>query len=344
MKKPLFTSLLVIAFSYVLQAQADFEVFYQSPFGIGVSYNPANNDFKLEFAPSINTPFGSFGISASGSLTKEDEQTVRIIEKEVPTPVYIEVPVFKERIVEKPVIKIRTVEKIKIVETGVYVIELRNYKAGKSQEFIIKGLDVFRIETSGDTKIEAKEGRFVIDVLKSEVTYLEFKGGQLSSENKDDLILKACLELNQELGYNRYPMGFTLNPLEYNPTPNDTSTEQSKLINDSRNRANDLIARYQVSNFNDKPIAFASRVLITQEGIGLAVNEETNGLFKRFSKERDFLFFQWKEFAALGFKMEEDGTLLIQTPYQQTYRLDSRAFSSTHYLRIFKKFIEVVSQ
>ncbi|MCK6695519.1 MAG: hypothetical protein L6Q97_25875, partial [Thermoanaerobaculia bacterium] len=173
---------------------------YFSPISIG--YGSEGWSFELE--KDIKTPFGhvTFEVSSNSKRFEEKKESEKILIKEVEVnkPIHIEVPKYIHVPgPTKTIVKIKEVEKK--VEVRSYIVEINNFNGKNSQEFFISGIESLQIDVSGDTKIEASEGRIAIDFSKSSVKKIRFKGILVSEEdNLKNNLNSALIKFNETTG------------------------------------------------------------------------------------------------------------------------------------------------
>ena len=334
MNNKIIFALLFTCFSTSLFSQVEGEVWYKPPFlPFSISWD-TDDGFSIKAERSISTPYGTFGLGVSGGLNKKDENTVQVPSNNS-KPVYIEVPKY----IDKPIFQIRTVEviKTKIIENKTYILEIRGYKGKASQEFIIKGIDVFLVEVEGKTKIEAREGRVIIDVSESTVNKIMFRGISLGEENESDNINKLCLKYNTTYGMQVQEQSKDITEDYYITekyrtdygTIDERSVRKQKItgkelylttggflvfsqykdftkykVNFEHKRS--LIKGYYIDEFQNQPTALYRDILITNKGIGLPIRRmitKKNILGKeKFDDWQDEdHFFQWNEYVSITF-------------------------------------------
>lgn len=308
------TIIFLLLFHITSIAQDVYGVSYQPPM-LPFSIILSNQGLSVKASGSINTPVGEFGLYASNSLIKKDDDVVDIPMKENANPIYIEIPKYDTitKYIEKPIIKITEVEKIvtKTILDKSYVIELRNFNGKSKQEFIISGVDIMLIEAEGKTKIEAKEGRMIIDLSNSKLTQLNFRGGNLGHEDFNDILTKLLLKYN------------------------DMNNFQSKIRNSSSNsyiNNNGFIVLSDYNNFSqyynfkslrrleddfninykDLPIGYYRKhILVTKKGIGINHALIKKGV-KKFPKKKyernNHIFLNWNQFLNLAYSIKKDKT------------------------------------
>lgn len=261
----------------------DLAVKYKPPFfPVSISYS-TKSGFKVSVEQSISTPLGTIGFSVSEQLSKDEKGNVIIEDTKANQEkiVYIEVPryITKEKIVVRkeveyidrtvpiktpPIIKIREIEKEVIIEDKSYRIEIIRYKGNKTKTFIIKGLDVLNVEAEGNVKIQASEGKLVIDLKKAEVKKLMFRGGQLSPETVEDKIVKLCNHYNEKFGLNG------------NYYASSLITNEELKSNPELDHLRNLIESAVITDYDLVPLALHKNFLIVNKGIVLLLSNRSN--------------------------------------------------------------------
>lgn len=269
----------------------------------------------------------AFNVEISGDLELLAGDVIRVEDTDFYNPVYIELDKFfgeskdaNGKTMQKPVIKIDKEGKSRRINenANAFVLELRNFNGQKKQEFIVNGIDVFLIETNGNTKIEAYDKKIILDVADSQVNQIMFRGGKLKINDFLEKIPQLCMSYNekyQELN------AFTVQDSTLNEE-NDWKIQHVR----------DLITKYDITDFRDQPLAYLGDLIITKNGIGFKVKDgefKKGGGWTKYSKDYIFKFFKWEKFINLEFsKFYDDKQFKIMGPYNNYYLHDGNEFFS----------------
>ena len=287
-----------------------------------------------------------FDLEISGELERLGNDEIHVSENDFNTPVFIELNSYFSEIdaaeedgdlpSARPRIRIdRDGSKRKDYDDDkVFTLELRNFEGNKSQEFIVNGIDVFLIETEGNTKIEAYQKKIVVDVAESGVKEIMFRGGRLLRSNFVEKVPVLCQQYNDRF---QEEAAFAVEDTVLSPL------SQWKL-----EHVRDLITKYNITDFRDEPLAYLGNMFITKNGIGFSVRTGTfkkNGGWTKYSKAPTYKFFPWAKFINLEFaKYYNDRQLKIIAPYNNNYIYNGNPnFSNVEMIQFLKELNYLVS-
>ena len=341
------TIIIMLLVSTVCYSQSEASSKWQKPpvLPIVLSWGQEGLNIHAErtIAAAASIPFD---LEISGELEKLSSDEIHVSESDFNTPVFIELDSYfseldankvkGERAAEKPRIKIdRDGRKRKdMSEEKVFTLELRNFEGNKTQEFIVNGIDVFLIETEGNTKIEAYQKKIVIDVADSGVKEIMFRGGRLLKSNFVEKVPSLCQQYNDKF---QEQAAFTVEDTLLSPM------SRWKL-----EHVRDLITKYNITDFRDEPLAYLGNLFITKNGIGFRVRTGTfkkNGGWTKYSKDHNYMFFPWAKFINLEFdKYYNDRQLKIVAPYSDNYIYEGNPnFSNVEMIQFLKELNHLVS-
>ena len=206
------------------------------------------------------------------------------------------------------------------------------------QVFVFKGLDVFNVVADQGAKSSFKGKVFKVNVGNCKIKQLILKGGLLNLADLDVKIPDLCKKYNSRYFIKRKAF-----------TCLEDCKESDPLTEANYRHVRDLVTKYNLTDYTDKPISFLDDILLTQKGVGINFNagvDEANKLKISFKKKEEetapsyeYHFFPWNKFINLSFSKLEDSTQLRTTdPYGNIYTYDSKIdFSNVELIQFFNE-------
>jgi len=194
------------------------------------------------------------------------------------------------------------------------------YPSGKrrhaQQEILFKGLDVFRVEADQRAHVQLSGKKIIVDVSKTPSRYLVLRGGVLQLDDIEELVPNLCYKYNKKFGEDG---AFICS---------DTDGRGDKAWN--LDHVRNLITKYNITDFNDEPLAYLKNIIITKKGIGFDLKRFS---YDKRNKPKDvaaldsYLFFDWSTFINMKFeKSSSSRQFIIQGPYSKTFLYGGNEF------------------
>ena len=208
---------------------------------------------------------------------------------------------------------------------GTFILEIAGLPSsypGYVREIIFKGLDVMVAEADvGATYLERGYDRVRIDVKKCQNRLILFRGGAMNTS----LLQEKIPELGEK--YNR----------KY--TEYDAFIYESKASVGEKwdfEHVRKLITRYNITNFEDRPLMYLENMLITSSGIGMNLTVDDGN---RRDSRRVLHFLTWPDLVRLKIEPFVDGRRIkFTTPYQQVwYFAGSDFFSNVELIQFLEE-------
>ena len=209
---------------------------------------------------------------------------------------------------------------------------LNNYTKRASKEIIFRGMDVFLVEVDRSAMASSKGNKIFIDLKKSTVNRLVTRGALFNISGLDEKIVALSNKYNKKFGETAF-ICF------------DEDVEDSEIWNLEHVR--DLVTKYNITDFDDQPIAYLNDILITKKGIGINLKEQDYSTKKEviYQPFDSYKFFTWAHFINLDFnKYLDDKRILMNDPYNDSFLHYSKAyFSNVELVQFLKELRFVVS-
>lgn len=221
-------------------------------------------------------------------------------------------------------------------ERGQYKLVLNEFAKSRRKEkqiFIIKGLDAFLVESDQQTQVEAKESTISVDLSESLFNYLVLRGGTLELTDLENTLPSLVHKYNEKF---REDTAFISKGSDEIPQHPSWDLDYVR----------DLVTKYNITDFDDLPIAYLEEVIFTTKGIGLNLRKlepEKKGFMKYEEATISVMkneFFYWPAFINLSFEKfgVSDEDILIQDPYGSHYIYKSKNFfSNVELIQFFKE-------
>ncbi len=218
-----------------------------------------------------------------------------------------------------------------ILDERSYTLVLENYAKRARKEIILRGMDVFLVEADKSAKLYSNANKIFVDVKKATNNKLVLRGALLDIEGLDESIPKLCNKYNKKFGETAF-ICF------------DEDAEDSEIWNLEHVR--DLITKYNITDFEDKPIAYLNFIFITKKGIGFNLKAEDYKTRKEivYLPQDSYQFFPWQDFLNLEFNKYLDNIrVFVNDPYDKTYIHYSKThFSNVELVQFLKELKHVV--
>ena len=281
---------------------------------VQISWDDFGINIRMDgVAPDDDT---TFEVSSSRYLEKMSSDLIRVVLGEPDVPVVIDLANFYKPETARAsgtgmVSVTKPTQSLEIYEREQnFTFELINFSKKRyytRQNIIIKGLNTFLIEMNPDVQPREINKKIKLDLTNSNTTYIALRGGLLQLADLEETIPTLCAKYNQK--FSEYGSFVCVR---------DCIANQSEKELDF---VRDLITKYNVTDFNDEPIAFLKQIIMTKNGIGLPTIFQPEAA--RFSKKipapvTKYKFYKWGDFINLQFdKSKKEKGFLILTPYQE---------------------------
>ena len=302
---------------------------------VQISWDDFGVNIRMDgVAPDDDT---TFEVGSSRYLEKMSSDLIRIELGEPDVPVVIDLTGFYKpeanREENQGMVSVtKPTQSLEIYEREQnFTFELINFSKKRHytrQNIIVKGLSTFLIEMGPDVLPRKINKKVKLDLTNSNTNYIALRGGTLQLENLEETIPNLCAKYNQK--FSEYGSFVCVR---------DCIANQSEKELDY---VRDLITKYNVTDFNDEPIAFLKQIIMTKNGIGLPTIFQPEA--PRFSKKvpdpiTKYRFYKWGDFINLQFdKSKKEKGFLILTPYQEILYSETTAdFSNVELIQFLNE-------
>ena len=214
-----------------------------------------------------------------------------------------------------------------------FVLVLENYNKRSRKEIIFKGMDVFLVEADKSASLYSNSNKIYVDVKRSQVNKLVVRGALLDITGFDTKIPELCKKYNEKFGEQAFVCF-------------EEETEEPEIWDSEHVR--DLVTKYNITDFDDKPIAYLDFVLITKKGIGFNLKKEDYNTKKEivYKPYDSYEFFSWQEFLNLNFNKYIDNIrILVNDPYSKSFIHYSKTnFTNVELVQFLKELRFLVSK
>ena len=271
----------------------------------------------------IRINLGGDKIPVEIDLTKY-YQELKMLKNGVAKVSNVEAPLIK---VEHPDLAVKNEEKSKQ-----FRLVIENFTKRARKEIIFRGMDVFLVEADRSATVFSNGNKIVLNVRKSDVKRIVTRGGLFSIDGLDEKIVALCNKYNKKFGETAF-ICF------------DQELEDSEIWNLEHVR--DLVTKFNITDFDDQPIAYLNDILITKKGIGINLKKEEYDSRKEtiYQPFDSYEFFTWANLINMDFsKYLDSKRILIKDPYSKTYIHYSKAyFSNVELVQFLKELRYVIS-
>lgn len=277
------------------------------------------------------------GLSSSPYLEKLTTDVIRVSLGEPDAPVVINLENYFAEQGQEPIVKptynLRPedhtiyVEKRKLTLGSydlpdAFVFEISNFSEKRRytrQIFVIQGINSFLLQTDKAAKVnQFNNGILSVDLMESNANEVLLRGDYLELDQLEEMIPTLCQKYNDRFQ-------------EFNAfvCVRDCIARGSES---QLEYVRQLVTLYNITDFNDEPIAFLDQIIMTKQGIGFLttpkLTEETSSK-KTEPVTPKYTFYKWGTFINLEFEKGLGSTqILIKNPYKNTLTFRSDAYFS----------------